>query len=307
MRDTMGRDWEDTLRRWAKPLSDTEQTKCENAERMIRSAIDESTALNARKIEVFIQGSYQNNTNVRTESDVDVCILCSDTLYCDLSQTNGLSKSDVGIIDATYLYPQYKNEVEQALIAKFGKVSVSRGNKAIDVHANSYRVDADVVACFEYRLYRPRQPDGTVPCELGTSFPTDDDTQLIYNWPRQNYANGVSKNKATGSRFKYMVRAIKRLKIDMEDNGVKEARNVPSFLIESLLWNVPDNRYGHDWYSDDVRTILAYLYDMTSTNSKCSEWGEVNEIKYLFRPSQPWTREGANAFISSAQAYTGLK
>jgi len=61
----MARDWESTFRTWAKPSSDTEAAKSENAESMIRAAIGESDALKGRNIEVFAQGSYRNNTNVR--------------------------------------------------------------------------------------------------------------------------------------------------------------------------------------------------------------------------------------------------
>jgi hypothetical protein len=38
----------------------------------------------------------------------------------------------------------------------FDRGAVQRGNKAFDVHANTYRVDADVVAAFEYRWYFSR-------------------------------------------------------------------------------------------------------------------------------------------------------
>jgi hypothetical protein len=38
----MASDWEETFRSWSKPSSDSEQEKCENAERMIREAIMEN-------------------------------------------------------------------------------------------------------------------------------------------------------------------------------------------------------------------------------------------------------------------------
>jgi hypothetical protein len=39
----------------------------------------------------------------------------------------------------------------------------------------------------------------------------------------------------------------------------------------------------------------------------CTEWGEINELKYLFRISQPWTMEQAHAFVSAAWDYLGFK
>jgi hypothetical protein len=49
----MGVDWEETFRRWSKPSSDTEQTKMDNAESMIRAAIRDCPVLAQRTIEVF--------------------------------------------------------------------------------------------------------------------------------------------------------------------------------------------------------------------------------------------------------------
>lgn len=54
---------EEMLSRWAEPPSNTEQTRCENAERVIKKAIAESDLLNQKNIRVFAQGSYRNNTN----------------------------------------------------------------------------------------------------------------------------------------------------------------------------------------------------------------------------------------------------
>lgn len=77
------RNWEDVFCTWGGPPSATEQTKCENAERAVRKAIDASAKLNTRSIEVFVQGSYANRTNVRQDSDVDICVLCDDVFFTD--------------------------------------------------------------------------------------------------------------------------------------------------------------------------------------------------------------------------------
>lgn len=53
----MPRDWEDTFRFWGRPPSETERTKCENAERAIRKAIDADETLSKLTLAVFPQGS----------------------------------------------------------------------------------------------------------------------------------------------------------------------------------------------------------------------------------------------------------
>jgi hypothetical protein len=302
----MARDWESTFRDWSKPSSDTEEQKCENAERMIRDSIKESSLLADKNIEIFPQGSYRNNTNVRRDSDVDICVRCSDVIFTDFSIANGFNIEDVGLVDADYTYSQFKNEVEQALVAKFGNQAVTRGNKAIDVHENSYRVDADVVACFEHRLYTYRGTNGRYNYLSGNEFRPDKGGRII-NWPHQNYENGVEKNKATGNRFKYITRVLKRLRNEMVENNIAAAKLISSYLIECLVWNVPNKGFGHEEYISDVRYVLAHTFNETQNDDKCHEWGEVNEIKYLFRQSQPWTLEQAHAFLSSAWNYIGFE
>src|ERR1041385_6263941 len=144
----MDRDWESTFRAWTAPSSPTEKQKQENAERMIGDAIRQHAALRTHSVSVFAQGSYRNNTNVRQDSNVDICVRCNDSFFFDLSQSGGLDRQDVGIWPASYLYDDFKNHVEEALCAKFGRQSVVRGNKAFDVKENTYRIAADVVACF---------------------------------------------------------------------------------------------------------------------------------------------------------------
>jgi hypothetical protein len=297
----MEQDWEDVFRRWAAPPSQTEQAKCDNAERAIRKAIEASPDLNRRTIKVFAQGSYRNNTNVRQDSDVDICVLCTDVFFTDYSMSKGLSDADVGLILADYQYTQFKNEVWAALVSHFGQAAVARGNKAFDVHENTYRIDADVVACFEHRRYNP---DRTY--HSGTELRPDKGGRII-NWPQQNYDNGVWKNSQTGRRFKSIVRIIKRLRIEMEKESIAETNSIPGYLIECLVWNVPNKGFGHATYVADVQYALAHIFNETRSDSSCGEWGEVNELKYLFRPSQPWTHQQANVFSDAAWNYIGYE
>jgi hypothetical protein len=271
---------------------------------MIHSAISQSMALAHRTIQVFAQGSYRNNTNVRQDSDVDICVRCMDVFLYDLPAD--LSKEQAAIFDATYTYAQFKNELEEALVAKFGRAGVTRGNKAFDVHENTYRVDADVVACFEHRRYTGTTPAGQPRYLSGTELRPDSGGRVI-NWPEQHYDNGVAKNKATGGRFKNITRVAKRLRNEMASNGIAAAKPIPSYLIECLVWNVPDAGFGHNTYTDDVRHVLAHTFNETMKDETCHEWVEVNELKYLFWPSQAWTRSQAHAFLGAAWDYVGFE
>jgi len=93
----------------------------------------------------------------------------------------------------------------------------------------------------------------------------------------------------------------------MEADNVAAAQNIPSYLIECLVYNAPNRFFGHDEYVRDVREVLAYLFNNTMNDENCKEWVEVNELKYLFNWWQPWTRQQAFNFISAAWDYLGLE
>ena len=95
---SLATDWEQTFRNWSKPSSDSECEKQENAERMIGDAICESNALQQRDIKIVPQGSYRNNTNVRQESDVDICICCMHPFFADYTFAD-YGQGDVGNVD----------------------------------------------------------------------------------------------------------------------------------------------------------------------------------------------------------------
>jgi hypothetical protein len=298
------RDWEATFSSWGAAPGATEQTKCDNAERAVRKAISASTKLSWKDITVFTQGSYANRTNVRQDSDVDICVFYTGAFFSDYSMSDGLSSSVLGFTDGGYPYSEFKNDVEAALVSYFGRGSVTRGNKAFDVHANTYRIDADVVPAFEHRRFHGTPQSHSY--HSGTQIRPDNGGQII-NWPKQNYDNGVEKNDATGRRFKAVTRILKRLRNEMADEGYEAAKPIPSYLIECLVWNVPDDDLGHYTFTADVRHALAHLWNETRTYETCKEWGEVNELKYLFRAGQPWNRDQVKAFLQAAWDYIGFQ
>ena len=298
-------DWEDTFTSWAKGPGTTEQAKCEHAESAIRKALAANERLADMDISVFAQGSYRNRTNVKQDSDVDICVRLNTTFFPEYPP--GKTREDFGIGPGSITFRDYKSLVETALRDYFGSDTVHRGNKAFDIHANTYRVDADVVATFEHRRYSGgRNPDGSHHYLSGIGFNTDGG-KLILNWPDQAYDNGVQKHTATGRRYKKLIRIFKRLRNLMQEERIPAAENIASCLIDALVWNVPDDRFGAETYGVDVRSVLAITFNATLNDETCSEWREASELKFLFRGSQPWTREQAHAFLSAAWDYLGFE
>lgn len=265
---------EQTFQVWARAPSETEQTKCDNAVNVIRKALDASALLSRRRLRVFAQGSYCNRTNVRQDSDVDICALYSDTIFYDLPV--GMFPANFNLTDVTYPYSQFKNEVSAALSSYFTQAHVVRGNKAIDIKENTYRLAADVVPCFVYKDFTP---NGMF--REGVGFVSDASLRII-NWPDQNYANGVTKNTATGQRFKAMVRILKRLCYAMKDENIPAAGPIPSFLVECLVYYVPDETFQLDPYaSAEVFVRTSHIY--VSASSKLAPTFRVRSVRDLLR------------------------
>jgi len=296
------KEWESVFALWSSGPSVTEQRRAENAERQIKQAIEASEKLKHRDIGVITQGSYRNRVNVRKDSDVDIGIVCFDTYFPFYPDDNVKAQVRKYTSDAVYTYACFKNEIEEALIARFGRGSISRGSKSFDIKENSYRVEADVAAFFEHRRYitADRYLSGV------EMIPDDYSPPRVRNWPEQHYKNGVDKNTSSGRRFERIVRILKTLSNEMSGNGVETAKKVPSFLVECLVFNTPNHCLMADSYCDAIKATLAFLYEATSRDEGCSEWGEVSELKYLFRSSQPWCREDANRFILDAWKYIGF-
>ena len=148
-----GRDWESVFNTWAQGPSKTEQDRAENAERQIFQAIRNNEELKNRDIKVFTQGSYRNRVNVRRDSDVDIGVLCFDSYFTGYEDDNIKAEVRKHEASAEYTYTAFKNDLHRALVSRFGSASVNRGDKAFQIDANTYRVNADVAAFFEHRRY----------------------------------------------------------------------------------------------------------------------------------------------------------
>ncbi|MDR3388912.1 MAG: nucleotidyltransferase [Rudaea sp.] len=302
----MSAEWNTRFSFWAQAPSQTETEKIERSIRAVRNAMAADGKLSALT-KVFVQGSYRNRVNVRQDSDVDIGVLYTGDIF-GVRYPEGLSDADVGVVNSTYKYSDFKNEVETALVNYFGRAAVTRGKKAFDLHENSYRLDADVVPMFVHRRYAA---DGSYIC--GVQLLTDD-FDLIINWPirlyessewpNQHYENGKQKNESTGRAYRGVVRIVKKLRILMDEAGFEAAKSVKGFQVECLIWNAPNDCFLHNTWYEDVKAVLRHLSVNLATLTLCRDWGEVSEFKYLIRDQED-VRRRYELFVDTARAYIG--
>lgn len=281
------------LEEYSKPIGDTEKKQCENAIDMVKDALInygytikktrnnytndgcayyyELRNSNYSTVTVVVQGSYANNTNIKRYSDVDVSVIYTPLIPVSLE----------------LYFPKYKDEIYRALYNKFGN-DVKRKNKSIRVNGNTYRKSIDVVPAFSLAQN----------IEAGIQFITDDGIEII-NYPLKQIINENQKNKNTNYEFKKYVRIFKNIRMDMEDSKVYSAKNIGSFQIESLLWNVNNNTFTkYSTLGYGVEEIIEYL---SSYKFLLSNFYESNGIKQLC--SDNMTKYYLETFIDDIKKY----
>ncbi len=287
---------EDQLNSFRLPPSDTEEQKLANAESQIRDALSNSTSLQSKNYKIFGQGSYANDTNVRNNSDVDINVRLDDSVFVDLPPNK--SYDDLGYSDTTYHYSNFRSDVLNALIAYFGSNYVHDNNKCITVLPNYYRVEIDVIPTCKYIRY-----DYENSKIEGIKF-FDKSHNPIVNFPLQHIQNGKDKNAKTQKRFKRLTRIYRRTRYKMIEDTNSVSENITSYLLECLVWNVPD-RIFNDYltWTERLKQSIIYLYNNTETEEKCKDWGEVSELLYLFRGNRKWSVKDVNDYLVQMWQY----
>ncbi|WP_459651456.1 nucleotidyltransferase family protein [Kitasatospora sp. Ki12] len=284
---------------WISPSTAAEADRQARAERMVKEAIAAHGALDdvRSSITVAAKGSYPNNTNVRSDSDVDIKVQLNSLYYYDFAPgvvPNRSSSSYTGRWTPTLL----RQEVGKALVNAFGSGVDDSHNVAFYVPpVAGSRPNVDVVPCFEYRLFT----DGA-----GIGFHTGSvvygrDGKRIVNWPELQLTNGRAKNSNTGNRYKFVVRVLKSVENELCRQKLIEA--VPSYFCECLIYNVPDAVLKAGDLDDAVREALADVYSQLGSRS-ATMW-EPNRMKLLFGPQQKWTVDTARELVGQAWVYLG--
>lgn len=288
---------EDQLSGWTGPSSDSEKEKQDRTERMIREAIDSHEPFNSCSLKVYAKGSYANNTNVRSDSDVDIAVECTEVLYWEESEQGIYTPGKP--YEGIWTPAKLRAELLAAMKVKFPGQVDSTGSTAIQVNSSSARVDGDVVPCFSFQYY---MNSGS---RAGTKiFKTDGGS--IVNYPAQQLENGIAKNKQTGYSYKKGARILKRIENVMAEDGT--FRELPSFFIECLAYNCPNSVFAHSTWTECLRGMLFHIWDQLQGDEPSTErWMEANDCYFLFHQDQKWSRKDGREFAKAAWNHFGFK
>ncbi len=301
-------EWRQRFDYWQRPASDTEEQKIESARGQIQKALGKSSWLMQHPYRVIKQGSYENNTNVRNETDVDLCVCTKNALFFEGGTGETLTREELGLHPLDFTFRDYKQHLVDVLVGHFGISAVQSENKAIKLHAHDdNKIDADVLPAFRFDMFEPRSRwRNGVPSlrAQGVGFYTEAGT-FVFNFPDQHIVNGRSKNTRTATRYKRAVRILKRLRSYMKDNSAL-FDEIPSFLLECLVYNCPDSDFGDADMVEVLRQVLLSLKIGLSDQNRICQYTEVNDIKLLFHANQGWTHEQAKSFVNNAYDYVGF-
>ena len=290
--------WEEKIVAWSQDPSATEQERIDRTIRMVTEAINDDAFLSTLQKEVFLQGSYRNQTNTRLDSDIDVCVVFTQVAYHDQAP---MLRNPVSIGTAQHHPVDLKERLRAALASKFDARSVKAGPKAIFVKPSTVRVDADVVAAVAY-LYHFTNANGDHDAYIGTAIPVG--SGFATNFPHHHYRVGLAKDIETNGAYKKMVRFFKRMNQEFDPKD-----QLPSFYIESLIFNCDRDCFFKPTYYAIATAILEQIR-IVVTSTYPPLWLEANGMKRLWH--QCILRGGnfnigdAERFINRAKREMGL-
>lgn len=266
----------------------------------VKNALETNRGSFADPIEVILQGSYGNDTNVHgIESDVDVVIKCTQTYY---SNKHTLPPQQLALHDgffgaATYLYPAFKQDVVNVLTRAFPG-SISLGTKTIKIAPAGNRRKADVLPAFVYKKFDSFTGQYSQPRIEGIAF-LNQLNQVVDNYPVQHSARCTAKHQDTQENFKKIVRIFKNLRKRLiEERRIAEG-TAPSYFIEGLLFNVPNHLLIGSTWQEIIANVLEWLRTAHMNQFICPNGEQI----LLSDFGNGWNSTHAATFVAAAIDY----
>ena len=251
----------------------------------VRSALKAYDWPSDVQYEVYLQGSYKNDTNIRGDSDVDIVVQLNSISRSNLLEDREINSKLIIVSDA------WREVVLKVLRNRYGYSKVSEGKKALKV--KTPYLPADVVVCLQYRKYpdRPRSEDHFVE---GMTFWVPFENRWVINYPKLHYENGVKKNQDTNERYKPTVRMFKNARTYLIERKVIPVDLAPSYFLECLLYNVPKDKFSSSLQSTFCN-VINWLWEADFSQFVCQ-----NEQLPLFgNTPEQWAEDKARRFLEA--------
>ena len=230
--------------------------------------------------EMFLQGSYKNDTNLRRDSDVDLVVQLDERLRPKVAALTGSQLQNSESHELAYgRWQSFRRLVLTALRARFGQ-AVTPGRKSLKLAKGPIPAAADVVV--------------TLKCGNGISLYVPDEHRWAASYPQQHHARGARKERGTDGRYKRATRMFKAARNHLVESNALANGTAPSYFVECLLYNVPNGLFRSSLGETYVE-VVNWLSAAELTDFKCQ-----NQLVDLFGPSKDqWSIDKAQAFIQA--------
>lgn len=263
-----------------------------------KNLLDKSAPYPVGSCDAFLQGSYGNDTNVYGDSDVDIVLKHTKTFGQDLSALSTTALAAYHTMytgNATYPYANFRADALGWLQRLYN--GAVPGRKAVLIPSSGNRREVDVIIAQQFRRYFEFKSLQDQSYAEGICFYVGN--TLIENFPKQHSENCTRKHQDTNGWFKPMVRIFKNMRNAMLKKGVLIDRVAPSYFIEGMLYNVPDDKFGGSYVDT---WIHCFNWVVTAERDKlvCA-----NRLHWLVRDNTPtsWPAANFQAFTSAARKF----
>jgi hypothetical protein len=156
--------------------------------------------------QVYLQGSYGNDTNVHGDSDVDIVVCSLASFDYDLSR---LSPPEKAAFQRDYPGTGHSTQsFQQSVYGWLRKCygsDVNPPKKAVHINEQPHRRSADVLICIEHRQYHRYTSISDNHHYSGVQFHAADGTKIV-NFPKEHSKDCTTKHGNTSDRSKPAVR-----------------------------------------------------------------------------------------------------
>lgn len=204
----------------------------------VANSLAKSLSLEGVNVDSRLQGSVGLDVHIKGYSDVDMLVLVGDTLLVETPiETPG------SYIDAFDKRPKeeiigdLRSRSERILPSNFPKVEVvTTGGKSISMEGGSLARKIDIVPAFWYHSlnYQKNPADHNKGVQIFNKL----DKTLIANFPFLNRKLINDADSACSGNLKRVVRLIKNLQADAEGESAKSIKNLNSFDVLSLAYDM---------------------------------------------------------------------
>lgn len=261
----------------------------------VKLALDsEDAGYHTKNYTISLQGSYGNDTNIVKESDVDVVIRLDTIFTYDITPLPQPEQVAFKAThpDSVYTHRNFREDVLAVLYERF-KNDVEPGSKAVMIKPLHNRRKIDVLIAIKHKKYSRFTAIGNEEVVTGISFHKADGARVV-NYPTQHRENLVTKNQNTGEYFKHIVRIFKNARQKLIEHEVIEEGIAPSYYLEGLLYNVPNEKFGIS-YEDSMVNSINWLMKADHSTFVCA-----NEQYKLLDGNEDvtWNAKNCHVFLS---------